>query len=177
MSQRSKKRDRTVRVEPPRAGQDLENTGEGGSEIVEDVLDDDASVSDGRHNKQTHRDSSSGQSSKKKSKAKAKIRKRDITIGTWNVRTMLPEGKLNLLLRELDDHEINITGLSETRWKGEGGVFNLGDHTIVFSGNEKGGSKGVAIVLDKYHGKCLTSHNSISDRIVMIKLNTKPVPL
>ena len=72
MSQRSKKRDRTVRVEPPRAGQDLENTGEGGSEIVEDVLDDDASASDGRHNKQIHRDSSSGQSSRKKSKGKDK---------------------------------------------------------------------------------------------------------
>ena len=35
----------------------------------------------------------------------------------------------------------------------------------------------MAIVLDKYHGKCLRTHNSISDRIVMIKLNTKPVPL
>ena len=89
---------------------------------------------------------------------------------------MMPEGKLELLLKELEDHIVNITGLCETRWKGEG-VFELGDHTIVFSGNDRGGSRGVAIILDKYHGKCLRSHNAISDRIVAIKLNTKPVPL
>ena len=40
------------------------------------------------------------------------------------------DGKLDLLLKELEEHKMSITGLSETRWKGEG-AFNRGDHKIV----------------------------------------------
>ena len=174
MTQRTNERDRTGRVESPRNGQYLRATGEGVSVNVEDILDDDVNASDGSCTKQTRRDSSFKTKSQKR--GKEKIRKKEINIGTWNVQTMMPEGKLELLLKELEDHIVNITGLCETRWKGEG-VFELGDHTIVFSGNDRGGSRGVAIILDKYHGKCLRSHNAISDRIVAIKLNTKPVPL
>ena len=71
---------------------------------------------------------------------------------------------------------MNITGLCETRWSGEG-VFEKEGHTIIFSGNKKGGNHGVAIILDSYHGKCLRSHDFISDRIVTIKLNSKTAPI
>ena len=174
MSQSIEERYRPGRVETPRNGQDSRATGEGVSVSVGDILDEDINVSDGRCKKQTCRDSLKSEKAKKR--GKEKIRKKDITIGTWNVRTMLPEGKLDLLLEELNDHKINITGLCETRWKGEG-IFSKGDHAVVFSGNEKGGQRGVAIILDKFHAKCLRSHNAISDRIVAIKLNTKPAPL
>jgi len=71
---------------------------------------------------------------------------------------------------------MNITGLSETRWKKEG-HFTMGNHTIIHSGNEKGGSKGVGIVLDKRLANSIKGYNAISDRIVMVRLNTQPAPL
>lgn len=71
---------------------------------------------------------------------------------------------------------MNITGLSETRWKKED-RFIMSNHTIIHSGNEKGGSKGVGIVLDKRLANSIKGHNAISDRIVMVRLNTKPAPL
>ena len=49
---------------------------------------------------------------------------------------MREEGKLDLLLRELDENNINITGLCETRWSKDG-VFDKEGHRIVFSGSEK----------------------------------------
>ena len=170
MSKSQKTSDRAGRAETLRVDQNLTTTGEGVSVIVEDVSDDDINLSDGRCNKQTCRDSL------KTKKRKKKLRSKDINIGTWNVRTMRTDGKLDLLLKELEDYKINITGLCETRWKGEG-VFNKEAHTIIFSGSEKGGERGVAIILDQHHSKCLLSHNAVSERMVTIKLNTKTAPL
>ena len=166
--------DRTGRAETLRVDQDSIATGEGVSVIAEDASDDDTNVSDGRCRKQTCRGSS--KALKAKRKGKKKLRSKDISIGTWNVRTMRTDGKLDLLLKELDEHKMSITGLCETRWKGEG-VFNKEAHTIIFSGSEKGGERGVAIILDQHHSKCLLSHNAVSDRMVTIKLNTKSAPL
>jgi len=39
------------------------------------------------------------------------------------------------------------------------------------------GTNGVAIVLDKKHANCLKSYNTVNDRIITAKLNTKPVTL
>ena len=61
---------------------------------------------------------------------------------------MLVGGKTFLLCQELDRLSMHITGLCETRWKKDGN-FYCGDHRIYWSGSEKGGECGVAIVLDK----------------------------
>ena len=50
--------------------------------------------------------------------APSKIRGRDnITIGTWNTRTLTAAGKLQELTREMDRYRWNILGLCEMRWK------------------------------------------------------------
>lgn len=41
-------------------------------------------------------------------------------IGTWNARTMLQTGKLENVKIEMDKQNIEILGLSETRWGGNG---------------------------------------------------------
>ena len=84
--------------------------------------------------------------------------------------------KLDLLLEECKNQSMNILGLCETRGSKEC-LFKCDELTIVFSGSEKDGPKGVAIILDKCHASCLKSFNSISERILMLKLNTKPVPV
>ena len=56
-----------------------------------------------------------------------------IRIGTWNVRTLMHPGMLQLLVREMDRCRVNLLGIAEMRWSGKGH-----DHTIYYSGNEKG---------------------------------------
>ncbi|GFS02834.1 craniofacial development protein 2-like [Elysia marginata] len=90
-------------------------------------------------------------------------------VGIWNVQTMKEMGKLTLLVNELDR---NITGLCEVRWEGEGSL-QVGEHTVVYHENEKTGSNGVAIVLDKRHSAEMKSFNAVNDRIVIEKINTK----
>ena len=47
--------------------------------------------------------------------ASSKIRGRDITIDTWNTRTLRAAGKLQELTHEMDRHRWNILGLYEMR--------------------------------------------------------------
>ena len=110
----------------------------------------------------------------KKKKNKKKRKKRTINIGTWNIRTLLALGKLQLLLRELDSHDMNITGIAEHRWEGSG-HFTCDDHLIIYSGAEKQGQGGVAVILDNEAKKGFISYNAISDRILVVHLDTKPV--
>ena len=66
-----------------------------------------------------------------------------------------------------------MTGIAETRWSGMG-HFEHDGHYIVYSGAEKSGYGGVALVLDPITKKSLLSEDYINERIVMIKLDTKP---
>ena len=126
LTKRNRKRHIPAPSEPPRVGQVLRATGEGNSMDVEPHHDDDILMSDCGGRTLSCR----GSSRKRK---KSNI----ISVGTWNVRTLKHLGKLDLLLDELERNQINITGLSEVRWKGEG-LFQHRDHTIVYCGNDLG---------------------------------------
>ena len=164
--QHTRNHHRPVSFRTPRGEQDSKATGEGESVDVKGSCDD-GNLPECGYSKQSCRGSS-----RKMKKLKKQRRKNTIRVGTWNVQTMMELGKLDLLLKELDRSQMNITGLCEVRWSGEG-KFRHGDYTIVYSGNEKGGSRGVAIVLDKHHAAAMKSFNTISDRIVTLKLNAK----
>ena len=59
----------------------------------------------------------------------AKLRGReDITIATWNVRTLTAAGKVDELLHEMDRYKWSILGLCEMRWKKSGEILTDGDH-------------------------------------------------
>ena len=102
-----------------------------------------------------------------------KKKKNVLRIGTWNVRTLKKAGKLHLVIHELEDVNVDITGLSEIRWTGEG-HFRSGDSTVIFSGGING-QGGVAVLLNKRLSGSLISYNPVSDRIVVVRLATKPV--
>ena len=60
--------------------------------------------------------------------ASSKIKGRDnITIGTWNTRTLRAAGKLQELTREMDWYRWNILGLCEMRWKNFGETTEEGN--------------------------------------------------
>ena len=63
----------------------------------------------------------------------SKIRGRDnITIGTWNIRTMRPAGKLKELTYEMDRNRWNLLGLCEVRWKNFGETTTEEGHKLYY---------------------------------------------
>ena len=54
-----------------------------------------------------------------------KIRGREnIAVGTWNVRTLRPAGKLEQLTHAMSRYHWNTVGLCEMRWKNFGEMSN-----------------------------------------------------
>lgn len=97
-------------------------------------------------------------------------------IGTWNVRGLIMPGKLEILEREITRCELNICGLSETHWRGNG-HFLTEKHAIFFSGNDSTSRNGVAFIVPKQLKNCVIGYEPINDRILSIKLKASPVNL
>ncbi|XP_027210521.1 craniofacial development protein 2-like [Penaeus vannamei] len=99
---------------------------------------------------------------------KSKKMKNFTIIASSNVR--IQKGKLDIK-QEMSRLKINILGLCEVRWKGSGKV-TLDGFTIIYSGGTKH-EKGVAVLISK----SLKGFWAVSDRVMMIKLSTKPLDL
>ena len=97
-----------------------------------------------------------------------------LNFGKWNVLTMRKLGKLEMMEKEMADHDLGCLGLSETRWTGKGHfVTDLGS-TVIYSGLEDKKASGVAVMLDRMRAKSLLGYNPISDRILTVRLAAKP---
>ena len=99
----------------------------------------------------------------------------NLKIGTWNVRTLKEGGKLQTICREMDRNNIEILGMSETNWNGSGRFKTCTGHTVLFGGKEDGYSHGVAMVLYKNSIQSLLGYAPVSDRILKIRLQAKPL--
>lgn len=84
------------------------------------------------------------------------------TIGTWNVRGLNQVGKLTILEQELERVGVDICGVSETHWKGNGHLLT-DQHAVYFSGNDISSSNGVAFLVQPAVEK--TDPTQINSRI------------
>ena len=96
-------------------------------------------------------------------------------IATWNVRTMHKSVKLENIKAEMERGNITILGFTETRWKGNGD-FMSDDYRIIFAGGNNN-YRGVAFVLSKDAARDVVTIKQMSDRILLIRLNAKPVKI
>jgi len=92
------------------------------------------------------------------------------------VRGLLQPGKLKILEKEIARYGLNICGISETHWKGNGHFLTEG-HVIYHSGNDENSRGGVAFVLPKTINNCVVGYECVNDRVLSIKLKAKPVNL
>ena len=76
----------------------------------------------------------------------------------------------------MDRCHVNKLGTAESRWSGKG-HFSTDDHTIYYSGNEKGGSNDVAFITKSFIFKHVLGHNPVRDRIISIKIQAQPINL
>ena len=105
--------------------------------------------------------------------AKLKLRQ-CIKIGQWNVRGLNALGKLGIMSRELERIDINICGLSETKWSGVGHFKTLDGHTVVFSGGDGREHHGVGIWIHRSVAACMTSYNPVNNRIIAATFASNP---
>ena len=98
-----------------------------------------------------------------------------VRIGTWNIRTLFQKGKLDNIDQEMDRMKLNILGLAEVRWKGAGSI-KIGSKTLIYSGGDNH-ERGVGILLDQTITKSLKSWCPISDRVIVAKIEAKPLNL
>ena len=73
----------------------------------------------------------------------------NITIGSWNTRTLRAAGELQELIHEIDRYRGNILGLCEIRWKNFGETTTEEGHKVFFSGKENKHEHGVGFLVHK----------------------------
>ena len=79
-----------------------------------------------------------------------KLRTRsNISIGTWNVRTLRPPGKLEELTHEMRRYRWNVLGLYEVRWRNFGETTTQDGHKLYFSGKEDRHENGVGFLVPR----------------------------
>jgi exonuclease III len=62
--------------------------------------------------------------------------KSDLIVPTWNVRTMLTQGKTQDISKEMMTNNIDIIALQEIRWQRQGRI-DKPDYTLLYSGVEE----------------------------------------
>jgi endonuclease/exonuclease/phosphatase family metal-dependent hydrolase len=101
--------------------------------------------------------------------------KKEMRIGTWNVRTLMSKGKLENAKREMQRNRIDVLGLSEVRWQGTGDFYSDRYRVIYAGGSES--QRGVAVILDGEVAKRVIEVVQRSDRILLVKLQAEPVDI
>ena len=58
-------------------------------------------------------------------------RKRDVLLGTWNVRSLYRAGSLTVAARELARYKLDVVGVQEVRWD-KGGTVRATDYNFFY---------------------------------------------
>ena len=104
--------------------------------------------------------------------------KQVLKVGNWNVRTLYRSGNLAQVAREMTRRGIDITGISETHWVGQGKVQLAGGHTIIYSGRDDNNHReGVGILMAKRATETLIDWTPISKRIIKARFYSQHIKL
>ena len=104
-----------------------------------------------------------------------KIRGREnIAVGTWNVRTLRPAGKLEQLTHTMSRYHWNIVGLCEVFWKNFGEMSTDDGHKVYFSGEEGKHEYGVGFLVHKDEVGAVLGCQPVSSRLISIRLRAAP---
>ncbi len=98
--------------------------------------------------------------------SKLSITKQWTTIATWNVRTLKDDGKIELLVNEMNTVRWNILGISEMRWVGTGETSTDDGHKVWFSGNEQKHEHEVGFLVEKNTAKSVMECTPVLDRLI-----------
>ncbi|XP_072039418.1 craniofacial development protein 2-like [Amphiura filiformis] len=107
-------------------------------------------------------------------KAKIRVAKKDITVGTWNVRTLNALGKVEQLDHEMRRYRWSVLGLAEVRWTGIGETTTNDGHTLWYSGEGKRHERGVSFLVHRDIARSVLECRPISSRFIILRLAGQP---
>ena len=99
-----------------------------------------------------------------------------ITSGTRNVKTTFEAGKTAQVAAEIRNSNLNVLGISETKYTGSGQRRLTTGEVLLFSGHEEDNAprtQGVALVLSKTAQRALTGWETHGPRILKAAFQTK----
>ncbi|XP_008479756.1 craniofacial development protein 2-like [Diaphorina citri] len=105
---------------------------------------------------------------------KGREKEPSMKIATWNVNTMNQDGKIENLIREMKKNNIDLMGLAEVRWIGEGELIVDG-YKMVYKGAERRKEHGVGFIYKQNLDKNVSKIIPKSDRIIAMRMKTEPV--
>ncbi len=111
---------------------------------------------------------------------KPKTFHKNITISTYNVRTLKRLGKLHQLIHGCNDNNIDLVAIQEHRWQTFGQVntyteiFNGSTWRFEYSSATSKGQGGVGLLMNPRFSALLSSTEEISDRILMAHFKGNP---
>jgi exonuclease III len=92
-----------------------------------------------------------------------------MTVGSWNLRTILQVGKMAQTADELLKYDLDITALQEIRWKGCG-RNNKSRYILLYSGAEKQGEQGVGFIIKRSLENSILDFEPIKARICKVRI-------
>ena len=98
--------------------------------------------------------------------------KANTRVGTWNVRTLFQCGCMEQVLKTMKDYRLDILGVSEMRWTGQGRLM-IDGATVLYSGKQDHHTHGVGIILSSSAAQALVGWKPVSDRIITARLYTR----
>ena len=92
-------------------------------------------------------------------------------IATWNVRSLIRDGKAENVAAEAERMNLDILGVSEVRWPGVSQI-TVGNYEFIYSGSEQ--HTGVGVMMKKEVAMCLEGYWAVSDRVILVKIRGNP---
>ncbi|XP_061194738.1 craniofacial development protein 2-like [Saccostrea echinata] len=94
-------------------------------------------------------------------------------VGCWDVRTLYQTGKLAQVVREIEHYKIELLGVSETRWTGNGSKQLVTGHQILYSGRtDEYHSRGVELIITKEVYRSLLEWKPESELIITARFSS-----
>jgi len=93
-------------------------------------------------------------------------------ISTWNIRTLYQCGSMAQVLREMQPYRLEVLGVSEMRWTGQG-QFSSDGITVLYSGHNDQHTHGVRIFLSKGAASAVIGWKPVSHRTITARLQTQ----
>ena len=105
---------------------------------------------------------------------KRKLLRQNLKIGSWNARTLTRTGKITELCDKASRYRLDIVGVQEVRWGGQGKLRLSGGMSFIYSERvtEDHGS-GIGLLLSPAAARALESCECILDRLLTARVNCR----